>query len=447
MKKLTDKQKVYNLKKSMRAMEHLSRLKLKHFYDVSGEKVYNLRNLKQSYKQWKPYNSRIINRLSNVISGKHGVKKVTANIQVPSNFSLIDNPLPSLEAICKLANTARSNQKIKHFIIDHSKMTNVDLAAESILDIVTAEIGREYKSKSKKLQFSGYYPRLERLQRLLRGIGIIKSLNIEHEYLPQSQESKIEVFVRNAKEQPADVGSPSYVELTAKYFVDHINKCLKRIKRELTDGAVDRLSTYTSEIIGNADEHSEENSWFVAGYYDHHDESHLCEIAIFNFGKAFAETFIDLPKDSFAYQTVSPYILKHKTNNFFNSGWDEKDLLTLVALQGDISSKNTSEEDTRGNGTVEMIEFFDRISKECSGDDSAPEMAIISGGTHIKFDGKYPLVDDDSGRKIIAFNSQNDLAHPPDARYVSNLAPLYFPGTLISIRFILSENQILETEG
>ena len=126
---------------------------------------------------------------------------------------------------------------------------------------------------------------------------------------------------------------------------------------------------------------------------------------------------------SFAYQAVSPYVEKHRASEFFASGWDEKNLLTLVALQGDVSSKNTSEDDTRGNGTVEMIEFFDKISHELSPSDSSPEMAIISGSSHIRFDGTYSLGDDDSERKVIAFNQPNDLNHPPDKEYVSNLAP------------------------
>ena len=429
MKKLTAKQKAYNEKKSNRAMERLSELKITH-----------------SLREMKLHNSRVVKRLINETYGKFDVRKVTAEIKIPSNFSLIENPKEALTAIYKLANTTRNNEKIKCFNIDHSNMTNVDLAAEAILDLVATEIDREYKSRNRKLQFKGYYPNSNRLQRLLRGIGIIKSLHIKHEYLPQSQESKIEVFVRNSKKQGADVGSLSYVELTAKNFVDHINKCLKRIDRELTEDAVDRLSTYTGEIIGNAEEHSGENSWHIAGYYDDHDESQLCEIAIFNFGKTFAETFTELSQDSFAYQAISPYILKHRVNNFFTSGWDENDLLTLVALQGDVSSKNESKDDTRGNGTVEMIEFFDKISREIAPNDSTPEMAIISGSSHIRFDGSYSLVDDDSGRKIIAFNSQNDLNYPPDAQYVSNLAPLYFPGTLIGIRFTMSENQIFEIE-
>ena len=326
-------------------------------------------------------------------------------------------------------------------------MANVDLAAEAILDLVAKEINYEFKRRNKKLRFQGHYPNSDRLQRLLRGIGIIKSLHVKHEFLPKSQESKIEVFDQNySKIQRTDVGAMSDVELAAKNFVDYINRCLKRVGKELTEDAVDRLSTYTGEIIGNAEEHSGENSWYIAGYYDDHDESHLCEIAIFNFGRTFAETFTELPQDTFAYEAISPYISKHRANNFFNSSWNAEDLLTLVALQGDVSSKNESKEDTRGNGTVEMIEFFDKISRELSPNDSPPEMAIISGSSHIRFDGIYSLADDRSGRKIIAFNPQNDLNYPPDTKYVSNLSPLRFPGTLISIKFTISEEQTFEIE-
>lgn len=445
MKKITEKQKAYNEKRSMRAMERLSKLKLIHAQQESGPRdPRKVRDSKRSnhHQEKKLSNSNAIERLANMRHGQFNVRKVVAEITVPSNFSLIENPHESLTAICKLANTARANRKIKCFNIDHSNMKNVDLAAETILGLVVTDIERECKGK--KLQFKGYYPSSERLTRLLKGIGIIKSLSVEHEYLSQSQRSKIQVFERRAKRLPTNVGSLSYVELTAKKFVDHINDCLARVNRRLTEDAVDRLSTYTGEIIGNAEEHSGENSWHIAGYYDDHDESHLCEIAIFNFGKTFSETFTELSQDSFAYQAVSKYILKHKTNNYFTSGWNEEDLLTLAALQGDVSSKNANSDDTRGNGTVEMIEFFDRISRELGAEgDASPEMAILSGSSYIRFDGKYSLTDDDSGRKIIAFNSQNDLNFPPDAQYVSNLAPLYFPGTIISIRFILSENETL----
>lgn len=426
MKKLTEKQKVHNERKSRLAMERLSKSK---------------KTCSQNEEE--PYNSKVVDRIINLTHGKFDIKKVTAEIKIPSNFSLIQNPREALTTIGKLANTARGSQKIKSFNIDHSKVADLDLAAEAVLDLIAAEIEREYKSRNKQLNFSGNYPPSDRLQRLLRGIGIIRSLKVTHEYLPKSQGRKIEVFEKNSKNQETDAGSLSYVELTAKKFVDHINNCLKRVNRKLTDDAVDRLSTYTGEIIGNAEEHSGENAWYIAGYYDDNDESHLCEITIFNFGKTFAETFTELPRDSFAYQAVSPYIEKHRVSEFFASGWDEKNLLTLVALQGDVSSKNTSEDDTRGNGTVEMIEFFDRISYELSPSDSSPEMAIISGSSHIRFDGTYSLGDDDSERKIIAFNQPNDLNHPPDKEYVSNLAPLYFPGTIISIRFKLSENETL----
>jgi hypothetical protein len=62
-------------------------------------------------------------------------------------------------------------------------------------------------------------------------------------------------------------------------------------------------------------------------------------------------------------------------------------------------------------------------------------MAILSGKTHILFDGTYQMAPDASGRNVIAFNAQNDLSSKPDPKYVRNLGGDGFPGTVISIRF------------
>lgn len=44
-------------------------------------------------------------------------------------------------------------------------------------------------------------------------------------------------------------------------------------------------------------------------------------------------------------------------------------------------------------------------------------------------------------RKIIAFNEENDLEKPPDEKFVRHL-PLKFPGTLVSLRFILHQDHL-----
>ena len=49
-------------------------------------------------------------------------------------------------------------------------------------------------------------------------------------------------------------------------------------------------------------------------------------------------------------------------------------------------------------------------------------------------------------RRIIAFNSGNDLYVPPDSRKVSHLRHS-FPGTLTSLRFYLDRENLLELVG
>ena len=65
-------------------------------------------------------------------------------------------------------------------------------------------------------------------------------------------------------------------------------------------------------------------------------------------------------------------------------------------------------------------------------------MILLSGSTHILFDGKYQLKEghkgDSNGRLTIAFNQYNDLTRRPDPDYVRSLKG-FFPGTLISMRF------------
>ena len=66
-------------------------------------------------------------------------------------------------------------------------------------------------------------------------------------------------------------------------------------------------------------------------------------------------------------------------------------------------------------------------------------MAMLSGDTHILFDGTYRMGPDSTGRDVLAFNQSNSLAEPPDSNYVRHLQGVRFPGTVVSIRFPLQQ--------
>lgn len=167
----------------------------------------------------------------------------------------------------------------------------------------------------------------------------------------------------------------------------------------------------------------------------------MCEVVIFNFGASIAETFERLPAEHFTRRQVQAYMDKHTQFNLFDPlMWRREDLFTLLALQGNVSTKNETDQDTRGNGSVDLIEFFQRVYRECSNGDEqqAAEMILVSGTTVIKFDGKYTMKPNAAGVKVIAFNAQNDLHDRPDRERVRRLRGVSFPGTLIGLRFPLS---------
>ncbi|MDH5368462.1 MAG: hypothetical protein OEW99_00440 [Gammaproteobacteria bacterium] len=407
----------------------------------------NLRNLKRRQRKLnllenKIYTSQFLSE-SSPYSVKSGFS-LSNDIVIPEVFSIISSPEAALSTFSQLVFNARHKKNLKKVSIDHSHMKEVDLAAEFILDRAAVELLKEKKSRQIKLNMTGFYPLDKRLRRYIKAIGIIKNLDIKHEFLTLKEESNLEIFERqnNRLSRQEGMGVTDYKEQIVIDFVEHINKCLNKNGSELTLEAIDELMEYTGEILSNAEDHSGSEDWTIAGYYDHEEDNHICEIAIFNTGKSIAETFLELNPSSYAYKCIEPYILAHEKSSLFTESWKKEDLITLASLQGNISTKNISSNDTRGQGTVEMIEFFQQIYRECNTKaSSCAKMAILSGSTHILFDGKYEIISNNTGRKVIAFNAENDLNKLPDKKYIKNIKNHFFPGTIISIRFPLQESQ------
>jgi hypothetical protein len=293
---------------------------------------------------------------------------------------------------------------------------------------------------------SGFYPKDDRLERYIKAIGIIKSLDVRHEYLPSHEENELKIFKRHSLKSAEMInpGSPTYKERTIAKFVNHINNCLDANEMELTPEGKHNLSRYTGEVLDNAIQHSEMNEWEITGFLDNSIEPHLCEIAIFNFGRTIYESFNKLDRNSYPFVVQLNQFLKSAS---FSNMFTEETCITLLALQETISSKNESKTDTRGSGTVQLIEFFQDIHRECteSGSSSA-KMAMLSGKTHILFDGTYKMINDDHGRATIAFNKSNNLKKKPNPKYVRTLGDLYFPGTILSIQFPMQKTYTKEVD-
>lgn len=116
---------------------------------------------------------------------------------------------------------------------------------------------------------------------------------------------------------------------------------------------------------------------------------------------------------------------------------------TLYALQEGVTSISTKRY-KRGNGSIRFIDSFFNI-KGSQSVDNISKMSILSGKTRIIFDGKYEITTktNDAGNvfKVMTFNKSGNIEDKPDSNYVYSVDD-YFPGTMISAKILLNEDDI-----
>lgn len=370
-------------------------------------------------------------------------------IKLPQVFSIIDNPEESLDVFKGLA-PALYDTDVEWAGVEHSNICEHDLAAEILLGRIGKYCMDLHSAFGKNFEIKGNYPSQDCLVRKVKSFGLVKALEIDGEKIDDESatEEKLVLFhKRGSQDDSIRIGSLDSKTRATQGFVDHINNCLIETDYQLTEEASQELVEYVGEILANAQEHSGTGEWEIFGYLDRRNENKVCEAVIYNFGNTISDTFNQLPEDDYARESLNRYIAHHESRKLFRSNWDRDSLTTLFALQGRVSSKNSEDDSTRGQGTVDLIEFFQMISEEGNkGANKSAKMCILSGHNHIKFDGKYRL-EENRGQPIIAFNKDNDLLSTPDQNYVKKLKSSFFPGTLIAIQFILPETATEEVDN
>jgi len=380
----------------------------------------------------------------------HGLK--VAAIQIPKLFSLIENPDESLSRLTILRRCLAVDS-IQEIILEYSHCEKLDLCASVVQDVLALRGVRQARFRGKKLSFSGRYTGRPEIDLMLVSSGILKhfkhpvSENIPKEIMERLRFSDLRIGT------PSPPKLTSQTELAATALAEFFDDCLRSENHSLKPIWKSNLIQLITEVLDNAEEHAGgQRLWHTIGYYNKHidaEEGGECHIVLFNFGKTIYES-LDSPDTSEELKKqIRELANEHKRRGYFaiigeNLGiigniWREESLWTLYALQEGVSRfRNRPGGIDRGNGTVKMIEFFTDLA---SGN---PQMALLSGRTHILFDGKYKIstinVDGES-RKIIAFNESNDLRERPDPKYVRGLRN-HFPGTLVSLRFQIKKTDL-----
>lgn len=377
------------------------------------------------------------------------MNKSRIKISIPKDFCIFSNP----ESVIKLCGQTFSYFKkpnLESIRISHTNIKKYSLGSEVLFGLSCAE-GEKYREHNKlqPILLDGYLPENNDHESIIRDLGVISELNSVSATKAKTEQNPLLVHVFKSEclthDTPSGLAKDTKNKTTDDVIL-HLNQCLKDYQLELKEEAAQRFRNCISEMLDNAVEHCKltHPAWYVRSYLNSNGRDRFFELSIWNFGRSYADSFMKLDKEHFAREFVDKYIKKHR------GLFDISSLYTVVALQGRVSSKNTNELDTRGQGTIVLIESFEKMYRELKalrptikGNDGSV-MNLISGNTIIHFDGKFNSrtiqLDDGGERVIYPINDEQSLGIPPSRKHVVKMNNAYFPGAMINIRLPLTES-------
>jgi hypothetical protein len=369
------------------------------------------------------------------------VRRVKDRVEAPAIFSFIDNPDSTVGFLENFVLAVRGHPRV---FVDQAACTHVEICAVSVLNALAMEARLSLETR-----YRGSYP-----QKSLSAAETIVAAGLPKQIgVPLPQVPKVEALGLIHKAEPGvAIDSSSRKEQVAEQVIGYLEGLLRRKQFALSAWGKKKFQRLITEVLGNAEEHSGQRDWYVSSFLRRPTEEGTweCGIVIFNFGRSIKESLEDLPQDATLRRELKD--LQHSHRARYGRNWQPEDLWTVCALQQGVSRKNTETGDILGDngyGTVEMIEAFQALGRTTESE-RVPMMCLLSGSTHVLFDGRFQLADVNLGggqaRKVIAFNEANDVRQPPVDGVVTHLRHK-FPGTLISLRFYLDRGHLSKIQS
>ncbi|MFA0036478.1 hypothetical protein AB4423_07005 [Vibrio chagasii] len=370
-------------------------------------------------------------------------------LKLPKKFDIFRAPEIALRKVFELRD-ALLRPELETIRVDHSQVRQNSLGSEALLGILASEIV-SYRHEmelseegARKLDVYGRFPKSDSVRQIVDSIGLVRELSD-----PDFEDASEHKHIDNLHFFRADNRFFETVSIkddkkrkVAEDCVEHLEKCLNSHQLTIKEEARKRLAACLGEVLDNANEHCcrTRSVWYVRSYFNDTNGRSL-ELMVLNLGNSIAENFEALSEDSKIKAIAESYVQRHITEQPSSS------LLTVAALQGNISSKS-DKDPTRGQGSVTLIETFESIyndycilRKKKGEVQECAEMNLISGDTVVSFDGRYHslVMDNADGSESfqMAFNPQQSLQFPPDKSSVYTMNEVFLPGLMINIRIPL----------
>jgi len=353
----------------------------------------------------------------------------TVELDVPVQFSMIENPEGTLAFLSKLRDVVVS-PKVSRIKLNHKTCEHTDLCASVLMDVLLINGQSHWRRTRQSVVIEGNMPNKDHpLHVLLVNSGVVAHL-VKPVNIPSELTAGIKTFklVKGGKTSPL---KSARKEVIATELAAYFDGCLRTMGFQLKAPAQGLLTSIVSEVLDNAELHGNaDGKWYAIGYFNPNAANAVdssCHIVLFNFGDTLHQTLKRSPKLRKRMAELADIQNGPWWN--FSTKFKESTIWSLFALQEGVSRlSDDPNEIGRGSGTVDMIEFFHQLSG------GEQRMCVVSGDAYILNDGTFKPGKDSQNNTVLAFNADNDLSKPPDSRFVRALERS-FPGTLISLRF------------
>ena len=362
-------------------------------------------------------------------------------------FSFIDNPIGTYELLQKIV---KAEAQTKSSYIDFLDHRCLDIAPYLVLGLMRHNIAKNIFIGGR---ISGPIYDVMDAVNLLDFYRFRLNKNVE--------DGKIFPFKIRSRRKPENTSedgdnSPGFnttEEKTSGQFVRTFGRWLKELEPplELTDEAQRDIGTLFGELLDNAKRHSNpddiDGQWHVAGFMEDlnfsdptDEKKYVCHFSIISPGRSIYESMQEAPDD------VKERITKH-IDSYWSSGKKQNKVeayWNLSAMQDGISRMPKTGASKNGIGFMESLVALINAFGKTDDENLKPAMTIISGQSCIRV--KYPYnrhTTNEKNVRTLAFNDDNDLKKPQHDDYVSNM-PGQFPGTLITVRFVMDSQHITE---
>ena len=105
---------------------------------------------------------------------------------------------------------------------DHSQLTDLDIGASAVLDVVAFSLREEWKARRLDYRLGGEFPKIERLRDILMTMGITKQLNVKGVRPSPHAEQLIVQYplYRGFKQVRSEIGGPQHRDKAVTELVE-----------------------------------------------------------------------------------------------------------------------------------------------------------------------------------------------------------------------------------